>query len=58
MKTIKDICNMVVKYNSEYYICNTYGRVYCDTCSKYFIWCFRDSYVLALDYLYRGEYYG
>lgn len=58
MKTLKDIIDIVASYYFKEQVCNTYGHLYCDTCPKYFAWCYVDSTILALDYLHRGEYYG
>lgn len=58
MKTIKDIYDIVAYEYFPRGTCNTYGHLYCDTCPQYFTWCHVDSYVLAMDYLSKGVYYG
>ena len=49
MKTIKDIIEYVV---NTIYDCN---RTTCKDCTKY-NWCYIESTLCSLDYLYNGEY--
>ena len=58
MITFSDLIDIVVVYSYESSTCNTYGHLYCDSCPRHYTWCFIDSTLLTLDYLYRGEYYG
>lgn len=56
MKTFSDLIDYVGK-SLDYAFCNECYSSSCDTCT-YNEHCFIDSMFLALDYLYRGEYYG
>ena len=54
MVTIKDIIKMVATYH---HLDTINCRSICCDCSKS-NWCFNESNLLTMDYLYRGEYYG
>lgn len=56
MKTFSDLIDYVQK-TIDYGIYNVSCFLYCDTCARR-EHCFIDNYILTLDYLYRGEYYG
>lgn len=56
MKTFRDIIEFVATdHHFSIISCNCSNS--CANCSK-LEWCYVDSDLLALDYLYRGEYYG
>lgn len=56
MKTFSDLIDYVQKM-IDYAIHNDCYFLYCDTCAHR-EHCFIDSYILAVDYFERGEYYG
>lgn len=58
MKTIKDIYNMIDYEFCKVGLCSFYGELSCGFCPKYDKWCHIDSYILAMDYLSKGVYYG
>ncbi len=51
MKTIKDVIDYILGEN-EIAEC---GKTTCKDCEK-FNWCYVDTYILTLEYLYNGEY--
>lgn len=54
MITYKDVYTMITNYiTAAVHIDCIY--LYCDTCPRR-SWCFCDSYILAVDYIARGDY--
>ena len=55
MKTIEDIIDIVTKiYFTESQKCKVGS---CYDCKK-LSWCYIDSYLITMDYIARGNYYG